>query len=43
LYLTCGDAEAAKIRVESQVPGTQAHVTQTLPRTAYWDQMIEKS
>jgi 4-diphosphocytidyl-2-C-methyl-D-erythritol kinase len=43
LYLTCGDAEAAKIRVESQVPGTQAHVTQTLPRTAYWDQMIERS
>jgi 4-diphosphocytidyl-2-C-methyl-D-erythritol kinase len=42
LYLTRGDAEAAKSRVESQVPGTQAHVTQTLPRTAYWDRMIEK-
>jgi 4-diphosphocytidyl-2-C-methyl-D-erythritol kinase len=42
LYLTRGDAEAAKIRVESQVPGTQAHVTRTLPRTTYWDQMIEK-
>ena len=42
LYLTRGDAEAAKNRVESQVPGTQAHVTRTLPRTAYWDQMIEK-
>ena len=43
LYLTRGDAEAAKVRVESQVPGTKAHVTQTLPRTAYWDQMIERS
>jgi len=42
LYLTRGDAEAAKHRVESQVPGTQAHVTQSLPRTAYWDRMIEK-
>jgi 4-diphosphocytidyl-2-C-methyl-D-erythritol kinase len=42
LYLTRGDAEAAKSRVESQVPGTRAHVTQTLPRTAYWDRMIEK-
>lgn len=41
LYLTRGDAEAARDRVESQVPGTQAHVTQTLPRAPYWDQMIE--
>jgi 4-diphosphocytidyl-2-C-methyl-D-erythritol kinase len=43
LYLTRGDAEAAKVRVEREVPGTQAHVTQTLPRTTYWDQMIERS
>ena len=43
LYLTRGDAEAAKVRVESQVPGTKAHVTQTLPRTTYWDRMIERS
>jgi 4-diphosphocytidyl-2-C-methyl-D-erythritol kinase len=42
LYLTRGDAEAAKDRVESQVPGVTAHVTRTLPRTPYWDQMIEK-
>jgi 4-diphosphocytidyl-2-C-methyl-D-erythritol kinase len=40
LYLTRGDAEAAKDRVESQVPETEAHVTQTLPRTTYWDQML---
>ena len=42
LYLTCGDAEAAKDRVESQVRGVTAHVTRTLPRQAYWDQMIVK-
>jgi 4-diphosphocytidyl-2-C-methyl-D-erythritol kinase len=42
LYLTRGDAEAAKDRVERQVPGVTAHVTQTLPRAAYWDQMIEE-
>jgi 4-diphosphocytidyl-2-C-methyl-D-erythritol kinase len=43
LYLTRGDAEAAKHRVESHVPGTHAHVTQTLPRKEYWEQMIVKS
>jgi 4-diphosphocytidyl-2-C-methyl-D-erythritol kinase len=42
LYLTRGDAEAAKERVESQVPGTNAHVTQTLTRNDYWNRMIEK-
>jgi 4-diphosphocytidyl-2-C-methyl-D-erythritol kinase len=42
LYLTRGNAEAAKERVEREVHGTHAHVTQTLPRTAYWDQMIVK-
>jgi 4-diphosphocytidyl-2-C-methyl-D-erythritol kinase len=42
LYLTRGDAEAARDRVERLVPGVTAHVTRTLPRTAYWDQMIEK-
>ncbi len=42
LYLTRGHAEAAKERVESQVPGTRTHVTRTLPRTTYWDQMIVK-
>ncbi len=43
LYLTRGDAEAAKDRVESALPGVKAQVTCTLPRAAYWDQMIEKS
>jgi 4-diphosphocytidyl-2-C-methyl-D-erythritol kinase len=43
LYLTRGDAEAAKDRVERQVAGTQAHVTRTLPRSAYWEKMIEGS
>jgi 4-diphosphocytidyl-2-C-methyl-D-erythritol kinase len=42
LYLTRGDAEAAKDRVESQAPGTRAQVTQTLPRKTYWDQMVLK-
>jgi 4-diphosphocytidyl-2-C-methyl-D-erythritol kinase len=42
LYSTRGDAEAAKDRVESGVQGVKAHVTRTLPRAAYWDQMIEK-
>jgi 4-diphosphocytidyl-2-C-methyl-D-erythritol kinase len=43
LYLTRGDAEAAKERVESQAPGTRAQVTQTLPRKEYWEKMIEDS
>ena len=43
LYLNRGDAVAAKDRIESKVPGTRAHVTRTLPRAAYWDQMIVKS
>jgi 4-diphosphocytidyl-2-C-methyl-D-erythritol kinase len=43
LYLTHGDAEAAKERVESQAPGTRAQVTRTLPRKEYWDQMVEDS
>jgi 4-diphosphocytidyl-2-C-methyl-D-erythritol kinase len=42
LYLTRGDAEAARDCVERLVPGVTAHVTRTLPRKAYWDQMIEK-
>ncbi len=40
LYLTRGDAEAAKDRVEKQVQGVTAHVTRTLPRPGYWDQML---
>jgi len=42
LYMTRGDAEAAKDRVENQVPGAKAQVTRTLTRQAYWDQMILK-
>jgi 4-diphosphocytidyl-2-C-methyl-D-erythritol kinase len=42
LYLTRGDAEAARDRVERLVPGVTAYVTRTLPRKPYWDQMIEK-
>jgi 4-diphosphocytidyl-2-C-methyl-D-erythritol kinase len=42
LYRTRGDAEAAKDRVESRVPRVTSHVTRTLPRSAYWDQMILK-
>ena len=43
LYLTQRDAEAAKDRVESGVPGVKAHVTRTLPRAAYWSQMLKKA
>jgi len=42
LYLTRADAEAARNRVESQVPGVKAEVTQTLPSKEYWDRMILK-
>jgi 4-diphosphocytidyl-2-C-methyl-D-erythritol kinase len=42
LYLTRGDAEAARDRIQSQVQRVTAHLTRTLPRAAYWDQMIEK-
>jgi len=44
LYLTRGDAEAAQARIGDQVQGLKVRstVTQTLPRAAYWDQMIVK-
>jgi 4-diphosphocytidyl-2-C-methyl-D-erythritol kinase len=42
LYLTRGAAEAAKDRVESQVQGVKARVTRTIPRSAYWDRMLEQ-
>ena len=42
LYLTRGDAEAAKERVETQVPGVAAHVTRTLARDAYWAEMVDQ-
>jgi 4-diphosphocytidyl-2-C-methyl-D-erythritol kinase len=46
LYLTRGDAEAAQDRIEgeSQALGVRNTViTRTLPRKAYWDQMLKDS
>ena len=45
LYLTRGDAEAAQERIGSQVQGLNVRttITRTLPRSAYWDQMFERS
>ncbi|SPE28958.1 4-diphosphocytidyl-2-C-methyl-D-erythritol kinase [Candidatus Sulfotelmatomonas gaucii] len=43
LYLTQGDAQAAKDRVESGIQGVKAEITRTLPRAAYWDQMLKKA
>jgi 4-diphosphocytidyl-2-C-methyl-D-erythritol kinase len=38
LYLTRGDAEAAGARLRSA--GVENHLTQTLPRAAYWREML---
>jgi len=38
LYLTQGDAEAARERL--RLAGVSSQVTQTLPRTAYWREML---
>jgi 4-diphosphocytidyl-2-C-methyl-D-erythritol kinase len=45
LYLTRGDAEAAQERIGSQVQNlsVKTTLTRTLPRSAYWDQMLERS
>ncbi|MGO9796248.1 MAG: 4-(cytidine 5'-diphospho)-2-C-methyl-D-erythritol kinase [Terracidiphilus sp.] len=45
LYLTRGDAEAAQERIGSQVQGLNVRttITRTLPRSAYWDQMLKRS
>jgi 4-diphosphocytidyl-2-C-methyl-D-erythritol kinase len=42
LYLTRGDAEAAQARLSDQVQGVkvQCTLTRTLPRQAYWQQML---
>jgi 4-diphosphocytidyl-2-C-methyl-D-erythritol kinase len=42
LYLTRGDAEAAQVRLTDQVMGikVQSTLTRTLPRSAYWRQML---
>ena len=38
LYLTLGDAEAARERL--RLAGVASHLTQTLPRAAYWREML---
>jgi 4-diphosphocytidyl-2-C-methyl-D-erythritol kinase len=46
LYLTRGDAEAAQDRIERESQTLKVRntvVTRTLPRAAYWDQMIVES
>jgi 4-diphosphocytidyl-2-C-methyl-D-erythritol kinase len=45
LYLTRGDAEAAIERIGNWVQGlsVKCTVTQTLPRSEYWDQMLKGS
>ncbi len=46
LYQTRGDAEAAQDRIEKESQALQVRntvVTRTLPRQAYWDQMIVES
>jgi len=45
LYLTRGDAEAAQERIGNQVQGLSVRttLTRTLPRSAYWDQMLKRS
>ena len=45
LYLTCGDAEAVQQRIGNQVHGlnVKTTLTRTLPRSAYWDQMLKRS
>jgi 4-diphosphocytidyl-2-C-methyl-D-erythritol kinase len=42
LYLTRRAAQAAKDRLESQAKGVKAQITRTIPRAAYWDQMLEQ-
>jgi 4-diphosphocytidyl-2-C-methyl-D-erythritol kinase len=38
LYLTRGDAEAAQLRLRAE--GVQSHLTRTVPRSSYWDEML---
>lgn len=44
LYMTREDAEAAQKRIGNQVQGLSVRtiLTRSLPRAAYWEQMIEK-
>jgi 4-diphosphocytidyl-2-C-methyl-D-erythritol kinase len=46
LYLTRGDAEAAQGRIERESQALKVRntvITRTLPRKAYWDQMMKTS
>lgn len=46
LYLTRGDAEAAQDRIERESQMLKVRntvITRTLPRKAYWDQMVKSS
>ena len=46
LYRTRGDADAAQDRIERESQALQVRntvVTRTLPRQAYWDQMLKDS
>jgi 4-diphosphocytidyl-2-C-methyl-D-erythritol kinase len=46
LYLTRGDAEAAQDRIERESQALEVRntvITRTLPRGAYWEQMVESS
>jgi len=46
LYLTRGDAEAAQDRIERESQALEVRntvITRTLPRKAYWDQMVKDS
>jgi 4-diphosphocytidyl-2-C-methyl-D-erythritol kinase len=41
LYRTRGDAEAAQLRLKEQTD-VRSHLTRTLPRAAYWREMLLK-
>jgi 4-diphosphocytidyl-2-C-methyl-D-erythritol kinase len=42
LYRTRGDAEAAQVRLKSQMTEVRSTLTRTLPRSAYWREMLLK-
>jgi 4-diphosphocytidyl-2-C-methyl-D-erythritol kinase len=42
LYTTRGDAEAAQVRLKNQMAEVRSTLTRTLPRSAYWREMLLK-
>jgi 4-diphosphocytidyl-2-C-methyl-D-erythritol kinase len=42
LYQTRGDAEAAQARLKNQMAEVRSTLTRTLPRAAYWREMLLK-